>query len=118
MTETGTNALRLDARIAELLPLRRTPAGVPIASCGLAHESRQEESGLARDVSVELDAVAVGELAGVLAAASPGMRIRATGFLAAKSLRSRKPVLHLTKIEFLEGNENGFQAQVEVQEKG
>jgi len=27
-------------------------------------------------------------------------------------------VLHLSKIEFLEGTENGFQAQVEVQEKG
>ena len=118
MAEPGANELRLDARIAELLPLRRTPAGVPIAACGLAHESKQDEAGMARDVSVELQAVAVGELASVLAGASPGMRIRATGFLAAKSLRSRTPVLHLSKIEFLEGNENGFQAQVEVQEKG
>lgn len=118
MAEPGANELRLDARIAELLPLRRTPAGVPIAACGLAHESKQDEAGVARDVSVELQAVAVGELASVLAGASPGMRIRVTGFLAAKSLRSRAPVLHLSKIEFLEGNENGFQAQVEVQEKG
>ncbi len=71
-----------------------------------------------RDVSVEVQAVAVGELANLLASAAPGMRIRATGFLAAKSLRSRAPVLHLSKIEYLEGTENGFQAQVEVQEKG
>jgi primosomal replication protein N len=112
--EAGINQLHLDARIAELLPLRRTPAGVPVASCGLTHESKQLEAGGAREVSVELQAVAVGELAGVLASASPGMRIRVAGFLAAKSLRSRSPVLHLSKIEFLEGNENGFQAQVEV----
>lgn len=118
MIETGFNELRLDARIAELLPLRRTPAGVPIAACGLAHESKQLEAGMSRDVSVELQAVAVGELASVLASASPGMKIRVTGFLAAKSLRSRTPVLHLSKIEFLEGTENGFQAQVQVQEKG
>src|SRR5574340_839397 len=28
------------------LPLRRTPAGVPVASCVLAHESKQMEAGL------------------------------------------------------------------------
>ena len=118
MVEEGINQLHLDARIAELQPLRRTPAGVPIATCGLAHESKQIESGLARDVSVELQAVAVGDLAGLLAGASPGMKVRVAGFLAAKSLRSRAPVLHLSKIEFLEGTQNGVQAQVEVQEKG
>ncbi|NMG45857.1 primosomal replication protein N [Aromatoleum toluvorans] len=117
MADSGINQLHLDARIAELQPLRRTPAGVPIAACGLAHESKQIEAGLPRDVSVELQAVAVGDLAGVLASASPGMRIRVAGFLAAKSLRSRNPVLHLSKIEFLEGNENGFQQEV-CKEKG
>lgn len=98
------NELRLDARVAEVLPLRRTPAGVPIASCVLAHESKQTEAGLARDVSVELQAVAVGDLAGVLATAVPGSALRVSGFVAAKSLRSRSPVVHLNTIEFLEGN--------------
>jgi len=98
------NELRLDACVAELLPLRLTPAGVPVVSCVLAHESKQIEAGLARDVSVEVQAVAVGELAGVLAAASPGIKVMITGFLAAKSLRSRRPVVHLNTIEFLEGN--------------
>lgn len=98
------NELRLDARVAEVLPLRRTPAGVPIASCVLAHESKQIEAGVTREVSVELQAVAVGDLAGVLAAASPGVCVKITGFLAAKSLRSRSPVVHLNTIEFLQGN--------------
>ncbi|ATE62371.1 primosomal replication protein N [Thauera sinica] len=104
MPEPGLNELRLDARVAEVLPLRRTPAGVPVANCVLAHESKQLEAGLSRDVSVELQAVAVGDLAGVLAAASPGVAVKITGFLAAKSLRSRSPVVHLNTIEFLEGN--------------
>ncbi len=104
MPEPGLNELRLDARVAEVLPLRRTPAGVPIASCVLAHESKQVEAGVARDVAVELQALVVGDLASVLAAAAPGVALRVTGFIAAKSLRSRRPVLHLNTIEFLEGN--------------
>jgi primosomal replication protein N len=104
LPEPGLNELRLDARVAEVLPLRQTPAGVPVASCMLAHESKQVEAGLTREVSVELQAVALGDLAAVLAAATPGGAMRITGFLAAKSLRSRTPVLHLTTIEFLEGN--------------
>ena len=104
MPEPGLNELRLDARVAEVLPLRRTPAGVPVASCVLEHESKQVEAGLTREVSLELQAVALGDLAAVLSAAAPGSAIRVTGFLAAKSLRSRTPVLHLNTIEFLEGN--------------
>lgn len=104
MVEAGLNELRLTARIAELLPLRRTPAGVPVASCLLVHESKQHEAGLDREVSLELQAVAVGDLAAVLTSSGPGVNVSVTGFLAAKSLRSRAPVLHLNKIEFVEGN--------------
>ena len=118
MADTGLNQLLFDATLTELQPLRRTPAGVPVAGCSLAHESQQIEAGLARNVEVELQAVAVGELAGVLAAAIPGMKVRVAGFLAARSLRSKSPVLHLSKVEFLEGNQNGFQAQIQVQEEG
>ena len=104
LPEPGLNELRLDARVAEVLPLRRTPAGIPVASCVLAHESKQVEAGLTREVSVEVQAVAVGDLAGVLAGVKPGAVLRLSGFLAARSLRSRSPVLHLNTIEFLEGN--------------
>jgi len=48
--------------------------------------------------------MAIGELANMLAAASPGMKIRVSGFLAAKSLKSSMPVLHLNTMEFLQGN--------------
>ncbi|MDX9699644.1 MAG: primosomal replication protein N [Rhodocyclaceae bacterium] len=118
MPGIGLNLLQLEATLASLQPLRRTPAGVPVAACTLAHSSLQMEAGREREVTVEVQAVALGELAGVLVVANPGMRLRVAGFLAAKSLRSRTPILHLNKIEFLEGNENGFQAQVQVQEKG
>jgi len=83
--------------------LRRTPAGIPVVPCVLAHESRQIEAGIEREVKLELQAVAIGELAQMLSAATPGAKVSVTGFMAAKSARSRSPVLHLNNIEFMEG---------------
>ncbi len=85
-------------RCVEPLPGYRSPA------CVLAHESKQVEAGLTREVSVEVQAVALGDLAAVLAAAVPGSALRATGFLAARACAAAAPVLHLNTIEFLEGN--------------
>jgi primosomal replication protein N len=118
VTDTGLNRLCLEAELVELQPIRLTPAGIPVSGCALQHTSKQLEAGLARHVSMELQAVAIGELAKVLAAAVPGMSMRVTGFLAARSQRSRSLVLHLDTIEFLEGTKNGFQVEVQVQEKG
>lgn len=102
------NRLILEARLVELNPLRRTPAGVPVVECLLAHRSRQWEAGVEREVSCELKAVAVGELARLMAAAAPGTDLRVEGFIAARSLKSRSPVLHLNTVEFLEGTNHGF----------
>jgi primosomal replication protein N len=101
--ERATNELRLVARIAEVSALRRTPAGIPVVSCVLAHASRQIEAGIEREVKLELPAMAIGELAQTLSAVAPGARISVTGFMAAKSARSCSPVLHLNTIEFMEG---------------
>jgi primosomal replication protein N len=99
----AANELRLVARIAEVSSMRRTPAGIPVVSCVLAHESRQIEAGIEREVKLELPAMAIGELAQVLSAAAPGAKVSATGFMAAKSARSRTPILHLNIIEFIKG---------------
>jgi primosomal replication protein N len=98
------NDFRLDARVAESSPLRHTPGGIPVASVVLEHESRRIEAGVMREVKVKLPAMALGELARILAAAPLGARMTATGFLAAKSAHSRVPILHLNNIEFMEGN--------------
>ena len=88
-----------------------------MTACQLRHESSQVEAGKPRQVAFEIQAVAVGDLAPILAQAKPGIGLRVEGFLTARSLRSRQPVLHLKNIEFLEGSSNGFQAQIQVQEK-
>lgn len=106
-----SNALRIEGRLIELAPMRYTPAGVPLINCILGHASRQIENGLERDVECELPAVAIGDMAKQLAIAACGWKLEATGFLAARSKRSKAPVLHITNIKFLEGIDNGFQTQ-------
>lgn len=89
--------------------MRRTPAGVPVIEFSLGHVSEQEEAGSPRRVELEMACVALGSPAGLLEAARLGDALNITGFLAAKSLKSRSPVLHVKEIEFQEGNENGIQ---------
>lgn len=101
---TDTNRLELTGQVMELEVLRHTPAGLPVLNFTLEHRSRQDEAGLSRDVELEIAAKALGDQARLLAGTKLGGRIRVAGFMAAKSARNRQPVLHVTAIEFLEGN--------------
>ncbi|MCX7960526.1 MAG: primosomal replication protein N [Burkholderiales bacterium] len=94
------NRLALSGAVIELKALRHTPAGVPVVEFRLRHESEQPEAGTMRKVEVEIDAIAFEALARLLAQAAPGRRLAAAGFLAARSRRSKRPVLHVTDIEF------------------
>ena len=64
-------------------------------------------------MEVEIAVVALGENARWLQAAPLGGAVKLTGFLAAKSRKSKAPVLHVNTLEFLEGNENGSILQEE-----
>jgi primosomal replication protein N len=97
------NRVELTGRIAELGALRHTPAGIPIVDLRIRHESETVEAGSTRKVEAEVEAIAFQAQARLLAAAAPGSPLRVEGFLCAKSRRSKKLVLHLTKIEFSEG---------------
>lgn len=99
--------------IVELERLRYTPAGVPALNFRLEHNSEQWEADQLRRVECELPAVVIGTQAHLLAASRPGERIRVQGFIAARSLKSRQPVLHVTDIEFLIGNTNGIQTEIQ-----
>jgi primosomal replication protein N len=69
----------------------------------LVHESEQDEAGGRRKVNAELSAVAFEAQARLLAAARPGSLLKLEGFMSAKSKRSKKLVLHVRNIEFVEG---------------
>lgn len=102
------NQLTITGSIIELAQLRHTPAGVPVLNFRVAHASEQIEAGLPRKVECELQAVALGQTALVLQGSKPGGGVRLTGFLAAKGTRSSQPVLHVERIEFLEGTDHGI----------
>jgi len=70
----------------------------------LRHESELPEAGANRKVNAEIPAIAFDAAARLLAGASLERGLRVEGFLAAKSRRSKKLVLHATQIEFLPGD--------------
>lgn len=91
----------------ELGALRYTPAGVAAVEFKLAHASEQHEAGGRRTIEAEVSAIAFETQAKLLAGRPLGSPLRVEGFLGAKSKRSKRLVLHVTKIEFIEGESHG-----------
>lgn len=83
--------------------MRFTPAGVPVVEFKIDHESEQDEAGSKRKIKAEVNAVAFEAQARLVAKAKPGSEVKLEGFLGAKSKRSKRIVLHVTNIEFMEG---------------
>ncbi len=98
------NSVELSGTLIERKALRYTPAGIPVMECVIGHQSEQMEAGSLRRVECEVQAIGLGPTAKWLQAAAPGCAVRLTGFLAAKSQHSKQLRLHLTTIEFVEGN--------------
>ena len=105
------NQVALSGRLLELGALRYTPAGVAALEFRLGHESEQDEAGARRTIQAEVSAIAFETQAKLLAACSLGTGLRIQGFLGAKSKRSKRLVLHVTNIEFIEGEQHAAAAQ-------
>ncbi len=75
------NQVDLTACIAELSPLRYTPAGIPAINFILEHESEVLEVGVKRQVKLTIKAVAFGTLAEQAVKLPLGKPFRFTGFL-------------------------------------
>ncbi len=75
------NHVDLTACIAELSPLRYTPAGIPAVNFILEHESEVLEAGVNRQVKLTMRAVAFGMLAEQAVKLSLGKPFGFTGFL-------------------------------------
>jgi len=92
------NRLVLHARLKSKDELRRTPAGIPVISFCVEHESEQLEGGLSRRAVFEIDCVLVGNEAERMTA-TPGSALRLKGFLAARGRLSRLLVFHVNEFE-------------------
>jgi len=101
----------LSGRLLELGGLRYTPAGVAAVEFMLGHESEQDEAGGKRAIRAEVNAIAFETQAKLLSGRPLGSPVRVQGFLGAKNKRSKRLVLHVTSIEFIEGENHATAAQ-------
>ena len=97
------NQVELSGRLLERGALRHTPAGLAALEFKLGHESEQVEAGAKRKVQAEIGAIAFEANARLIAARPLGSEVKVQGFLSAKSKRSKRLMLHVTNIEFVEG---------------
>jgi len=93
------NQVEFSGILTQCDALRYTPAGLPLIECKILHESQQIEANMARQVKVELAALAVGELAKKLSQLELAQTLSVTGFLAQKSQKSSHIVLHICSLE-------------------
>jgi primosomal replication protein N len=89
------NQLLLTATTLEVKPLRFTPAGLPAIEMQLAHESEVQEAGHMRRVELVLSAIALGDIALLLADTPLGASLSIEGFLAPTRKGSNKLVVHI-----------------------
>jgi len=83
--------------------LRHTPAGMAALNFRIGHASQQVEAGGARSVNLEIDAVALGDVAEKLSRMPMQGEYSFEGFLALRSRQSRLPVLHVNSFELNRG---------------
>jgi len=95
------NAVTLSGELADIEPLRHTPAGLPLLQFRLAHKSLQIEAGFKRQVECEVNCVALGEAATRLSRSAAGAEVSVTGFLNRKNRMSTQLVLHATHTDIL-----------------
>lgn len=101
------NELKVVASIAEKSALRFTPAGVPIATAVLVHNSRQEQANTQRQVEFEITAIAAGTISKRFLEIQLGVCMVFTGFLARKNRNSKSLVFHVTDFQ-----ENEFETSL------
>ena len=90
------NEIRLDGILVERAAMRHTPAGVPVVEAQIRHRSDVIEAGAPRTLEFVVNAIALGPIAGKLGRERLGAQLDLSGFLAPRSRRSSKLVLHLT----------------------
>lgn len=104
------NHVELTACIAELSPLRYTPAGIPALNVVLEHESEILEAGMNRKVKLTVRAVAFGMLAEQTVKLALGNPFRFTGFLV-NARTSKGVVFHIQALHLTDQIDPTHQAE-------
>ena len=93
------NEVALSGELAQIEPLRHTPAGIPLINFKLLHRSQQVEAGYKRQVECEISGVAVGDVAVAMSRLKTGQSVRVSGFVNRKNRMSAQLILHATRAE-------------------
>jgi len=89
------NRVLLNATLIERTALRYTPAGVAVIEAQLQHQSDTVEAGVSRRLQFPFVVIALGGTAKQLANESLGSELSLTGFLAPRSRRSSRLLVHV-----------------------
>jgi primosomal replication protein N len=92
------NRLVLLAQLVETGAMRYTPAGLPALDLSLKHESQVTQAGAPRQRSLELKAVAIGDITKRLITLELGSTATFAGFLGGRR-NGRGIVFHVTEFE-------------------
>ena len=95
----SSKRLVIEGEVVALDLLRYTPAGIPLVNITFRHTSIQNEAGMKRQAECEIQAVAMGELAKKAEKLNIGEQIKVTGFLAKKSLKNDRLMLHINELK-------------------
>ncbi|MFO7746356.1 MAG: primosomal replication protein N [Orrella sp.] len=95
------NNLVLSGRVVNLMPLRYTPAAVPVMELDVDHEHEVEESGVLRLVKFEMAVTVIGDLALMNKHLQLGQAIEVEGFLAPTRKNSPRLRLHAQRLRLI-----------------
>ena len=93
------NRLEISGEVVSLDVLRHTPAGIPILTFTVHHVSIQHEAGMKRQAECDVPVMAMADLAKRATRLEIGKHVKVAGFLARKSLKNDRLVLHLNELE-------------------
>ena len=91
------NELRISAIPVARSALRYTPAGVAVAEGSYRHGGAVLEAGAERTLEFEFAAIAIGPVALALEREPLGQPITISGFIAPRSRRSARLIVHITE---------------------
>ena len=99
MNQPGVNQLTMTGMIAEAKHLRYTPGGIAVWEGMLHHTSSVYEAGALRRLEYDVPAIAFADTALQLVKIHVGSSVRFVGFIAPRSVRTQRLVVHITEFK-------------------
>jgi len=93
--QDSVNRIQMQASLLERTDVRYTPAGIPVVEAQFEHRSETVEAGMQRHLEFPFSAIAIGDMAQRLAQEGLGSELLLSGFLAPRSRRSTRLMVHV-----------------------